>query len=757
MIRKQKNNNSAKKKEKLFEAEVKKVLKVFDRKDYFNAYQKLNELISMNPERADLVHLAGVCLLSLNDIKNAQSYFKRAWTLNNENLDYAHSLANAACMNGRYEEAIKLYNFIVGKNPKIAHVWNQLGHIYQLQGNGELAAKHFQKSLELDSAHTNYSFIGAMLFKLKYYDQAQYYFEKAEELDPENPRYKQSLASVFFLQGNPEKSFKYVMEVLALDGENVRAMIQLGQILRENNVGIMQYSKKDQDVIRNILSKNCVEHMIFTRAWSDLIRLNPDNQCLGDLLSCETYEELAEKIDWDSLLPVLSDDFFGAGLRFIVVKALSLENFLIRIRRYFVELYKKGGFDQFDTDKKKQVFKFLCVLGEQCFLNEYVYPETDREKETISGLLETLSDHHKYHDVLGELALISTFCSLYKLPFASRMQEDFKNNKGIPHHFRCLLELQLFEPLLEEEIKNGITVLGSINNKVSEDVREQYEENPYPRWRSVDVVKNFNPIQARAEIDILIAGCGSGRQTVLTCNNFPAAKITAIDLSRASIAYSIRKTREYGVDKRVTHLHADILELGLLEKQYDLIMCSGVLHHMEKPEDGLKVLKGLLKPGGAMNIGLYSDIAREKIVKAREEAQRRNIPPTKKGISSYREDIKALSECQELKQMLQLNDFYTTSACRDLLFHVQEHRFTFLTLKDFLGGCDLEFLDLSSSRGALSKKFRKMYSDPDDFYNLEKWHEFEKCNQEEFLGMYQIWVCHKKDWDQLKINAPLVN
>ena len=76
---------------------------------------------------------------------------------------------------------------------------------------------------------------------------------------------------------------------------------------------------------------------------------------------------------------------------------------------------------------------------------------------------------------------------------------------------------------------------------------------------------------------------------------------------------------------------------------------------MENPEDGLKVLKRLLKPGGAMNIGLYSDIAREKIVKAREEAQRRKIPQTKEGISSFREDIKTLPKYQELKQILTLN------------------------------------------------------------------------------------------------------
>lgn len=757
MKKKQKNKNSAKKKGKLFEIEVKKALKIYEGKDYLNAYHAFNKLIPVNPDRADLIHLAGVCLLSLNDAKSAQPYFEHAWALKKENLDYAHSLADAICKNGSYEQAIKLYHYILVKNPKRVQCWIQLGLLYKLQGKNELATRNFQKALELEPTHTAYNNIGTMLFQLKSYEQAKNYFEKAEQLAPKNSMYKQHLASVHFLQGNPKKSFQYVIEVLDLDKENTRAMIQLGQILRENHISIMQYSQKDEDVISNILSKNYVEHIHFSRTWLSLTLLNPNNQTLVELLTCETYEELLEKIVWDRLLPVLSSDFFGMGLRFIIIKDLSLENFLIRIRRYLLEIYKEDGFDKFTSDQKKQIFKFVCVLAEQCFLNEYIYPETEIEKDTISSLTETLSHQNKYDDVLEEIALLSTFRSLHQLPFTSTMQENFNTKKGLPNHFRNLLEIQLFEPLLEDEIKKNIPVIGSIKNEVSEKVRQQYEDNPYPRWRSFDVVKNHNPFQARAEIDILIAGCGSGRQTILTCNNYPAANITAIDLSRTSIAYSTRKMLEYGIGKNVEHLHADILELGLLEKQFDLIMCSGVLHHMESPDDGLKVLKGLLKPGGVMNIGLYSDIAREKIVKAGKEAQKEKIPPTKAGISFFRENIKALPDHQELKQILALNDFYTTSACRDLLFHVQEHRFTFLTLENFLDKCDLKFLNFLSTRGNFTKKFKEMYSDPNDFYDLGKWHKYEKNNPETFLGMYQIWICHKEDWDKLSVNAPLIS
>ena len=62
-------------------------------------------------------------------------------------------------------------------------------------------------------------------------------------------------------------------------------------------------------------------------------------------------------------------------------------------------------------------------------------------------------------------------------------------------------------------------------------------------------------------------------------------------------------------------MQADILDLGNLNKQFDIIESVGVLHHMDNPMEGWKVLTDCLKPGGLMMIGLYSELARKHIVK----------------------------------------------------------------------------------------------------------------------------------------------
>ena len=83
------------------------------------------------------------------------------------------------------------------------------------------------------------------------------------------------------------------------------------------------------------------------------------------------------------------------------------------------------------------------------------------------------------------------------------------------------------------------------------------------------------------------------------------SKIYAVDLSSESLAYAIRKAKEKNI-KNINFYHLDLLDLELLNKKFDIIISTGCLHHMEKPEDGLESLVNVLKPQGLIYLGLYS-------------------------------------------------------------------------------------------------------------------------------------------------------
>jgi 2-polyprenyl-3-methyl-5-hydroxy-6-metoxy-1,4-benzoquinol methylase len=85
-------------------------------------------------------------------------------------------------------------------------------------------------------------------------------------------------------------------------------------------------------------------------------------------------------------------------------------------------------------------------------------------------------------------------------------------------------------------------------------------------------------------------------QSIASAQRFANCRVTAIDLSLASLAYAKRKTRQAGI-ANIDYRQGDILELADLEDRFDIIECTGVLHHMADPLVGWSVLRGLLTPG----------------------------------------------------------------------------------------------------------------------------------------------------------------
>ena len=94
------------------------------------------------------------------------------------------------------------------------------------------------------------------------------------------------------------------------------------------------------------------------------------------------------------------------------------------------------------------------------------------------------------------------------------------------------------------------------------------------------------------------------------------------------------------------------------------------------------------------------------------------------------------------EQIKNSSDFYSLSTLRDLLFHVQEHRFTIPQIKACLAELGLEFYGFEEP--SIVSHFRQTSKDKDDLYDLDKWQAYEEVNPRAFAGMYQFW-CQKVD------------
>ena len=199
------------------------------------------------------------------------------------------------------------------------------------------------------------------------------------------------------------------------------------------------------------------------------------------------------------------------------------------------------------------------------------------------------------------------------------------------------------------------------------------------------------------------------------------------------------KTRRIRPDGNVEYGVADILKLDTLGRSFDLIEAQGVLHHLADPLEAWRRLLSILRPGGLMNVGLYSELARQPVVRARAFIAEHGYPATADGIRRCRQDM-FRSDDPLLKAATETMDFFTISECRDLLFHVQEHRMTLPQIAAFIAEAKGDLPRVSKLIRALFKAFEARFPEDKSKTDLACWHQFEIENPGSFAAMYQFWI-----------------
>jgi SAM-dependent methyltransferase len=236
---------------------------------------------------------------------------------------------------------------------------------------------------------------------------------------------------------------------------------------------------------------------------------------------------------------------------------------------------------------------------------------------------------------------------------------------------------------------------------------------------------------------MLIAGCGTGRHSIEAARQMAQTKSLAVDLSLASLCYAKRRTRALCI-ANVEYAQADILKLGSIGRTFDIIQSAGVLHHLADPMAGWRVLLSLLRPGGLMFLGFYSELARRNIVAARAFVAERGYGTDPSGIRRCRQKLLGSGNAA-FQSLAGFVDFFSVSDCRDLLFHVQEQNMTLPQIAAFLAENKLKFLGFQIDSD-VRKAFRSRFPEDDAVTDLETWHLFETENPDTFAGMYQFWI-----------------
>ena len=670
----------------------------------------------------------------LNQLEIAEKIIEEA-------IQLKPSLPNGHCIRGlilkgldKYDESRLSLEKAIELDKNYFDAYINLGLLNKDSNKYNEAEEYYLKALEINNksaiAHLN---LGACYKEKQDLDKAILHTKMAIEIDNKLENCYLNLATIYNQIGDYKKSLSLTKKELLLHKHSELSYQLISELIKKGEV--LNTSEKDnRELLKNLLNRKDISHReLFGN--------------INSLISKEILEELSildSKLYENNKFNILIKDKE-------LVKALSLlifcsplwEKVLGNIRKNILLNYS-------DKDKiSNSIFNFIIGLGSQCFLNEYVYYISTEEKDKLKELKKIINNN-KNQDY--KLAIISCYQSL-----SSINDEIINLNTYIPNkkELNNLLNLQFKELNAEKMISKGIKKIGNIKDSTSKEVKKQYELNPYPRWRynsyakenklnflsvinseiSPNTIKPYSVQLTNKKINILIAGCGTGIQ-IIEASRYSNCEITAIDLSNSSISYAKRKVDEYGL-KNVNFIEMDLLELTSLNKRFDLIECSGVLHHMNEPSKGLSNLFDVLEPEGFLKLGLYSKYAREEILKARKLIKEKDIKPNIDGIRNFRNDL-LNGEIKEVNEISNWSDFYSTSMCRDLCFHTHENCYTLIEIKNMLKVSNLEFLGFT-----LSKEIRDKYQidnkDKDSLKNLELWDKFEKLNPNSFREMYQFW------------------
>ena len=646
---------------------------------------------------------------------------------------------------GRPEEAAACYRRALEIKPDYAEAYNNLGNILKDKGRLEAAAGSYSRALKIrpNYAEAHYN-LGNILRELGQAADAEASYRIALQIRPDFIEALNSLALLLNAQGDSATALNIVYQSLRLR-ETPEAK-NLFVACAKN----VQFTQDDADVrafMVRALAEPWGRPSELALACTGLIRLDADiGGCVTRAVEAWPQRLSAQELfGTNGLSALASDALLAALLDAAPVCDIEMERFLTMARHALLETAMTASADA------STATGFFSALARQCFINEYVFAcsgdETAKANELRDSLAAALEAQAQINPLLP--IAVAAYFPLGSLPFAARLLE-----RQWPEEVSSVLQQQVREPEQEQQLRAGIPCLTGIEDEVSLRVQRQYEENPYPRWIKPDpVVKAKNiaawlhqkfPLAAFGDntrnggIDVLVAGCGTGQHSIGTAQRFDDARVLAIDLSMSSLGYAKRKTRELGLTS-IEYAQADLLKLGSLGRSFDVIESVGVLHHLADPFAGWQALLSLLRPGGFMELGFYSETARRNIVRIWDFIAAKGYGSSSSDIRRFRQDLMESDSRAEFGAALNSADFFSTSTCRDLLFHVHEQRMTLAGIDDFLRKNGLTLLGFEIDASVL-QAYRQRFPDDRPATDLARWQVFESENPDTFSSMYHFWI-----------------
>ena len=412
-------------------------------------------------------------------------------------------------------------------------------------------------------------------------------------------------------------------------------------------------------------------------------------------------------------LPLLQS-YFLEGLKKLSIYEPGFEDFIRRLRQWLLM-----GLPSLRDIARADYLRLVDAVASYCFYGDHIIRVTAAEEAKLREISRQLNE--------------PLFAAVYACYSFRGVPDVFDPDSTLAGLMRE------DEQIKTEDVSTAF-------------VKKQEEQPPYPRWRSVPShtlsaglffprrKEKLERTFAGIKPELLVVGCGTGREAIIAALHYPKGKITAIDPNRENVAYAALKSRQYNV-KNITFRQDDILNLEKTPKPHDIIYSMGVLHYLPEPMKAWQILRDNLKPAGIMKIGLTSKTALRAVKAVRGAIQKFNINDNRESILDFRARGVEFLPSEMLESFTGRPDYYSFHTYKDLFFRPGTYYFTLPELEEALAGLRLMFEGFDLPAAVLQQYAAKFPDDP-DMTSLKNWHIFEQEAPDTFVNMYQFW-CRK--------------
>lgn len=710
-----------------------------------------DQAIALDPDY-DAAHynLALACHLR-SRYSEAEAAFRSALRLREDFPEAWVGLASALEMLGRDEDALSALDKAIALRDEYVGALVNSSMLLMKMGRFEQAAASDRRVLALEpNDHVAQCRLGVCLQRLGQLAEAETRFREALRLRPDFLEAGTRLALLLKAAGRTTEAVPLLFEAVAAAPADVILRTHLVDALF--GIGLTTAGPVERGILLSLSRDEGVSLLYLQAAVLTLTKHDVGFRVLQE--SARSGKDPFANVE-PAVAEFLRDPLLLSVLPRMTFSDEDVERVFAHLRRCILRRFTgMAGSAELDPAVPRE---FACALAQQCFFSGYAYFAGEDEETQAAQVRKALQDSLLQPTVTPPsiewpLAVASLYEPLHALQGCERLLEFPMAEWS--EAFRPLLLEQIENRKREREIAGRMTSITTIDDAVSRAVRAQYEENPYPRWATVSspLADTIEELERRLRPDhavrfrprpvpILVAGCGTGHHPIMVARAYPEGEVLAVDLSLTSLAYAARMTERFGI-ANIEYRQADILALDHLHRRFALVECCGVLHHLDDPMAGWRVLVDVLEADGLMKIALYSEVARVGVRAARDFLRPMNLPLNADGIRRARQAIMRLPDGHPAREVMTFRDFFTLDGCRDLIMHVQEHQYTLPRIADCLDRLDLRFLQLECPV-TTQVRFTKMFPDAGAGTDLTAWHQFELANPDTFKSMYTFWCCRR--------------